>query len=132
MVWRENKDHLTDCYCLTKIDAHNSGSKHTIVYPNIPSALTPVVLDGSLSVPKPPLQWTLHEEELTNTYPEHETGPSCSSVHPDLPERILPHLISQSELNDLVRHLSLSKIRAEQLAPRLQGGNLLQQVVSVI
>jgi len=115
-----------------KIDVHNSGTKHTIVYPNIPSALRPVVHDGSLPVPKPPQQWTLHEEELTNTYPEHEPEPSCSSVHPDFPERFVPHLISQSELNDLVRQLSLSKIQAEHLAPRLQGGNLLEQVVSVI
>ena len=39
MVRREQKDHLTDCYfCLTKICGHNSKSKHTLVYPNIPSA----------------------------------------------------------------------------------------------
>ena len=132
MLWKEHKHHLTDCYCcLAKIDAHNSGSKRTIVYPNIPSALWPVVHDGSLPVAKPPQQLTLHEEELTNTYPEHEPGPSCSSVHPDFPERIVPHLISQSELNDLVRHRSLSKIQAEHLAPRLHGGNFLQQVFSV-
>ena len=64
--------------------------------------------------------------------PEDEPGPSCSSVDPDFLELTLPHLISQSELNDLVRQLSLSKIQAEHLAPRLQGGNLLEQVVSVI
>ena len=39
MVWREQKDHLTDWYfCLTKTDGHNSKSKHTTVYPSIPSA----------------------------------------------------------------------------------------------
>jgi hypothetical protein len=40
MVWRKQKNNLTVCYfCLTKIDDHNSKSKHTIVYPNIPSSL---------------------------------------------------------------------------------------------
>ena len=52
-------------------------------------------------------------------------------MDPDFPERILPHLISQSELNDLVRDLNLSKIQAELLASRLRGWNLLQQGVKV-
>ena len=58
--------------------------------------------------------------------PEDEPGPSCSSVDPDFLELTLPHLISQSELNDLVRTLSLSKIQAELLPSRLKGRNLLQ------
>jgi hypothetical protein len=85
-VWRKQKDHLTDYYRLTKIH------------------------DGFLPVPKPPQQWTLHEGEPTNTYPEDVPGPSCSSVELDFLERTVPHLISQSELNDLLRHLNLSKI----------------------
>jgi hypothetical protein len=44
-----------------KTDGYNSKSKHTIVYPNIPSALRPVEHDDSLPTPKPPQQWTLHE-----------------------------------------------------------------------
>lgn len=36
-----------------------------------------------------------------------------------------PHLISQAELNDLVRDLDLSKNQAELLGSRLQGWNLL-------
>jgi hypothetical protein len=57
VVWREQNDHLTDCYfCLTKIDGHNSKSKHTTVYPNIPSALRLVEHDDSLPNPKPPQQ----------------------------------------------------------------------------
>jgi hypothetical protein len=53
VVWREQKHHITGCYlCLTKIDGHNSKSKHTVVYPNIPSTLRPVKHDDSLPVPK--------------------------------------------------------------------------------
>jgi len=132
MVWKEQKDLLTNCYCcLTKIDGHNSGYKNTVVYPNIPSALRPFEHDGSLPVPKPPQHWTLHEEEPINTYPDDEPRPSCSSVDPDFPERTVPHLISHFELNDLVRHLNLSKIQAEHLAYCLERGNFLRQGVKV-
>jgi hypothetical protein len=132
LVWREQKDHLTDCYrCLTKIAGHNSKSKHTIIYPNIPSALRPVEHDDSLPNLKPPLQRALHEEEPTSNALEDEPGPSCTNIDPDFPELSVCHLISQSELNDLVRDISLSKIRAEFLASRLQEWNLLQQGVKV-
>jgi hypothetical protein len=51
MVWREQKDHLTDCYFrLTTIDGHNSKAKHTTVYSSIPSALRPVEHDESLPI----------------------------------------------------------------------------------
>ena len=36
-----------------------------------------------------------------------------------------PHLITQSELHDLIRDLELSKIKAELLASRLQQWNAL-------
>ena len=40
VVWREQKDHLTDCYfCLRKRNGHNSKYKQTSAYLNIPSAL---------------------------------------------------------------------------------------------
>jgi len=57
------------------------------------------------------------EEEPTNKSPKNESGPSSSNF----PELTVLHLISQSELNDLVRDLNLSKIQVELLASRLQG-----------
>ena len=115
-VWREQTNHFTDCYfCLTKIDGHNSQSKHTIFYPNIPSALRPVEHYDSLPFPNPPQQRTLREEEPLCTFPDDEHGPSFPNVNPDFPELILSHLISQSELNDLVTDFNFSKIQAELL-----------------
>jgi len=38
-----------------------------------------------------------------------------------------PHLLTQGELNDLVRDLKLSKKQAELLGSRLRGWNLLQK-----
>jgi hypothetical protein len=55
MVWREQKYHSTKCdFCLTKIDGHNSKSKHAIVYPSIPSALRPVEYEHFVPIPNPP------------------------------------------------------------------------------
>ena len=129
VVWRKQRDLLTDCYfCFTKIDGHNSKATHNVGYPNSPSALRPVEHDDSLPIHKPTQQWTVNVEEITSTSPEDEPGPSCYSVHPDFLKQTVPHLISQSELNDLVTGLNLSKIQAEPLASYLQGWNLLQQV----
>ena len=112
IVWREKKDHLTDCYfCFTKRDGHNSKSKRIIVYPNTP--------DDSPPIPTPPQQWTLHEEETISTSPEDESGPSSSNF----PGVTVSHFISQSELNDLARDLNLSKIQVKLLASLLQGWN---------
>ena len=116
MVRREQKVHFTECYfCLTKIAGHNSTPKHTTVYPNIPSALRPVEHDDNLPIPNPPQQRTLHEEEPPSISPEDEHGPSFPKVDPDFPKRTVFYLISQSELNDLVTDLNLSKIQAELL-----------------
>jgi hypothetical protein len=43
-----------------------------------------------------------------------------------------PHLISQGELNDLVRDLNLSKSQAEFLGSQLQGCNLLQKNTNIL
>jgi hypothetical protein len=48
---------------------------------------------------------------------------SCSSSE--------PHLLTQGNLNDLVRYLKLSKKETEILASRLKGWNLLQQGTKV-
>ena len=78
-----------------------------------------------------PQQRTLRAQELASNSPEDEPGPSCSSADPDFLELTIPHLVSQSELNDPARDLSLSKIQAELLASCLQGWNLLQQGIQV-
>jgi len=52
----------------------------------------------------------VHEKEPISTSPEDEPGSSCSIVNPDFTELTVLHLISQSEINYLVRDLNLSKI----------------------
>jgi hypothetical protein len=129
VVWRDQKNHLTDCYFyFTKIDGHNSKAKHNVGYPNSPSARKPVEHDDSLPIRKPPQQWTVYKEEPTSNSPEDESGPSCSNVDPDFTELTVPYLISQTELNDLARDLNLSKFQAEPLASYLWEWNFLHQL----
>jgi hypothetical protein len=85
----------------------------------------------------------VHEGEPTSTSSEDEPNGPCmkknqlaplQKTNLDLhvpmwilisPKQTVPHLISQSELNDLARDLNLSKIQAELLASPLQGWNFL-------
>jgi hypothetical protein len=55
IVWREPKEHSSDCYfCLTNIRGIASKAKHTVTYPNISCATRPVPHNEALSIPKPP------------------------------------------------------------------------------
>ena len=54
MVWREPQDHSSDCYfCITQIKRISSKSKHTVKYPNLPSAMRPVPHSEDLPIPNP-------------------------------------------------------------------------------
>ena len=133
MIWREPKDHASDCYfCLTNISGITSKSKHTVQYPNLPSALRPVPHSEELPMPEPPKNITLSDDESVdekidqidddmNLDPTFEVD--CSSNQ--------PHLLSQGDVNDLVRDLNLSKKKAELLCSRLKGWNLLQSETKV-
>jgi hypothetical protein len=126
MVWRVPTCHTSDCYfCMTNIAGHNSRTKSSIVYPNIPSAIRPVPHSIDLPIPTPPS--ALHH----STDPSSTTSSSSSSASTAVASCAsddsskIPHLLSQAELNDLVRDLGLSKQQGELLGSRLQGWNLL-------
>ena len=43
MIWREPRDHVTDCYfCLTRVAGFTSKSRQLITYPSLDSAIRPV------------------------------------------------------------------------------------------
>ena len=95
----------------------------TIVYPNIPSALHPVPHGEGISVPEPQ-KVTIDsddedEGESTSGSPESpaSTEPHVSHGRSSAPQ---PHILTQDELNDLVRDLELSKGKAELLGSRLK------------
>jgi len=91
--------------------------KWTIVYPNIPSALRPVLHGEGISFPEPPKEFTTDsddedESESTSGSPERpaSTEPHVSHGRSSASQ---PHILTQDELNDLVRGLELSKSTAD-------------------
>ena len=130
MVWREPRDHVSDCYfCLSNISGFSSKTKKQIIYINVPSAMRPVPHSDDLPVPTAPSSYSVGDDDDSDkNVTTAETNIDDDFVGPDSSE---PHLINQAELNDLVRDLSLSKSPAELLASRLQQWNLLSEGTKV-
>jgi hypothetical protein len=109
--------------------------KWTIAYPNIPSALRPVVHGERISVPETPKEFTIDsddedESESTSGSPEPPTStePHVSHGRSSAPQ---PHILTQEELNDFVRDLELSRSKSELLGSRLKQWNLLKKNVRI-
>ncbi|KAK4872941.1 hypothetical protein RN001_014970 [Aquatica leii] len=83
MVWREPRCHFTDCYfCMTSTVGFSSKNKHTIQYPNIPSALRPVPRNDTLPIPEPLNTYTL-EPEIDLKDSEPQPGASNDTFNDD-------------------------------------------------
>ncbi|XP_076064989.1 uncharacterized protein LOC143039025 [Oratosquilla oratoria] len=123
MVWREPKDHSTDCYfCLTDIKGRNRKGKKSIVYPDLQSAIRPVLHSSDIPVPQPPSE--LPSDDTSNS---DDLESQDATYTTQLESDKKPHLITQPELNDLVRDLTLTKQQSELLASRLQQWHLLDE-----
>ena len=110
------------------------GKKWTITYPKVPSAVRPVPHGEALPIHETPYEFTIDsddedEGQLTSSFPE----PRACTDRPYIShgESSAPHILTQDELNDLVRDLELYKNKAEFLASRLQQWNLLQENVRI-
>ena len=126
MIWREPKDHASDCYfCVTSISGFNAKTKAKIIYPNLPSALRPVLHSDEYPVP------------LCANVDCSDTFESCFSndveKDPTYDENcsVNPHMINQADLNDVIRDLNLTKQQSELLCSRLKGWNLLEKDVRI-
>lgn len=121
MVWREQHDHVNDCYfCAFSIKGISDKNRKQIVYPSLLSAIRPVVHSLELPVPVPP---TTVSSPDTNT--EESSTDDVDTCYEPTDASSAPHMITTGELNDLVRDLQLTKNQSELLASRLQGWNLL-------
>ena len=71
MVWREPKEHLTDCYfCLANTKGIGKKNRQKISYPSIPSAIRPVL--HSHKLPPPVFNgFVSSEDEETESKEEH-------------------------------------------------------------
>ena len=133
MVWREPTDHVSDCYfCLTSITGVTAKSKHTVQYPNLPSAMKPVPHSAELPVPKPSTNMKLSDSESSDEdVGQANNNKECDPTFAGACSFNESHLLTQGDLNNIVRHLNLSKKQAELLGSRLKGWNLLRQCTKV-
>jgi hypothetical protein len=101
----------------------------------MPSALRPVPHGEEISVPENPKEFTIDsddgdESESTSGSPETPTSsePHVSHIRSSAPQ---PHILTQEEMNDLVRDLELSKSKAELLGSRLKQWNILEKNIRI-
>ena len=124
-----------DCYfCVVNTSGFSAKNKHKIIYPNLRSALRPVVHDDALPVPVPPEDGIESVQDEIDVEEGASGGNLNASAYPDfIPEDTdtSPQTFSQEELNDLIRDLTLSKEKAELLASRLKEKHFLQKNVLV-
>ena len=120
VVWRVPSNHSTDCYFCIVPHIQNGISmkkKANFVYPNIPSAIRPLPHGDELPVPEPPDNFALYSDD---------EQPRTAAVSFKRCRLLAKHrLLTESELNDLIRDLELPKNKAELLASKLQQWNLL-------
>ena len=96
-------------------------NKHNIQYPNLPSAIRPILHQPDVPVPTPPPVLIDVEDSTTSS---DLSSSECQSEYECFGgER--PRLFSQEELNDLVRDLDLPKVSAVLLGSRLKSRNML-------
>ena len=118
MVWREMKDHNTECYfCMTNLKSINCKNAHHVQYPGVPSATKPVPHITELPVPN------------VNVTVESSAGSEAVhgsvSTDQDADDQAQPQPFTEGELNNLTRDLNISKESAQLLGSRLRKKRLL-------
>ena len=133
MFWRQPTDHVSDCYFhLTNITGVTAKSKHTIQYPNLPSAMRPLPHSAELSVPKPPTKMMMNDSESSDEDAgQANNNKDCDPTFAGACSSNEPHLLTQADLNDIICDLNLSKKQADLLGSRLKGWILLCQDTKV-
>jgi hypothetical protein len=119
---------LTDCYfCLKNITGISSKSKHTVKYPDLPSAMRPVPHSEEFPAPKPPENLTFSDENADSgkDHRQQEGEFDCNLTFKANCSPSEPHLLTQENLNNSVCNLNLSNKLAELIRFRLKLWNLL-------
>lgn len=126
MKWSKPQNHDDDCYfCGTNVFGFSTKNKHKIVYPDCFSAVKPKAHGEHCPVPISPNKQVSTNEDSTSESDDYVDDDKTTD--PDYISEAEPHLISQTELNDLVRDLELTKDKSELLSSRLKQWKLLQK-----
>ena len=121
MIWREPRNHVDDCYCcLTKVKGFSAKNRKHVAYPNLDSAIRPVLHSDALAIPQPPPDGKL---EFSDNDCNNNTDDTDDDELYTTDETL--QTFSHADLNDLVRDLNLPKESAELLASRLKEKYLL-------
>jgi hypothetical protein len=112
MIWREPKNQSDDYYfCCCDVKGYKFKNKKVILYPNLPSPLRPVAHGPEVPVPQP---IEILEDASTNS---SDSGGDDEEFQCHT-EGQSPQLFTQSEMNNTIRDLGLSKEKAELLGSR--------------
>jgi len=94
--------------------------------------MRPVPHSAKLPLPKPPTDMTLSDSESSDeAVGQANNNMDCDPTFVGACSSNEPRLLTQWDLNDIIRDLSLSKTEAEILGSRLKGRNLLHQDTKV-
>ncbi|CAF4947727.1 unnamed protein product [Pieris macdunnoughi] len=124
-IWREPKDHITDCYfCMVNPSKRRRGKNaKPIEYPDLESSSAPIAHDLTRPVPDPPKKLSQKSSSSFSSYKSNSDKEFLPT-----PEQPKHYLITSEDFNDLIRDLNLPKNKAELLGSRLKQWNLLDDV----
>ena len=89
VVWREGKDHVTDCYFyMANLQGINRKSKHCVQYPDVPSATRPVPHGPNLPVPEPDVAMESSSESESNSTSGRAEGEEYMPEENERPVRL--------------------------------------------
>ncbi|UYV80797.1 hypothetical protein LAZ67_19001756 [Cordylochernes scorpioides] len=104
---------------------YSQGYYTGVEYTDLPSAMRPVPHSDILPVPQPPENVIFSDDDSDRREQQwDDTNFEAGALSE-------PHLLTQGDLNDLVRDLDLSKKQSELLGSRLKGWNLLHKGTKV-
>ena len=89
-----------------------SKDKKSIVYPSIPSSISPVPHCEDSPIPKPPMLESLSSASASEESRDADFDEASTSKE--------PHFPNQQEMDDLIRSMGLTKENAELLTSRLK------------
>ena len=114
MIWREPRDHHADYFCNVNMTVFSAKYKHIIIYLAMDSR-SPVKNCKEMPIPIPPDDGVDSIKDEADSDKSATGGVPRLSVDPDYTlegRNFEPKLLTQGQLNDLVRDLSLSKEKA--------------------
>jgi hypothetical protein len=120
MEWREPSNHIEDCYfCMINVNGFTKKTRSMIPYPNPPSVSLPLPHSSDIPIPdRPPHSETTSSSSTSQSFPEKDDVDYGDDDD-------TPKLLTQVDLDDLVRDLYLSKDAAQLLGSRLSEKKLL-------